>query len=56
MITETELRLMAALAIIGLKSSAEERIEHAGGDRDAERVVEEGEDRGSGGCCAWWRG
>ncbi len=30
----------------------EQRIEHAGGDRDAQRVVDEGEEAGSGGCCA----
>ena len=42
--TETELKLMAALAIIGLSSEADERIEHAGRDRHAERVVDEGEE------------
>ena len=43
-ITDTELRLIAAAAIIGLSRSAEERVEHAGGDRHAERVVDEGEE------------
>ena len=39
-ITETQLRLIAALAIIGLSSKPKNGIEHAGGDRDAEHVVD----------------
>ena len=44
-ITETELRLMAAAAIIGLSSSPKHGIEHAGRDRHAQRVVDEGEEQ-----------
>ena len=36
-ITETELNVIAALAIIGLSSSPNARIQHAGRDRHAER-------------------
>ncbi len=42
-ITETELKAMAAPAIIGLSRMSEERIENAGGDRDADGIVDEGE-------------
>ena len=41
--TDTDDRLMAAAAIMGERSSAEDWIEHAGGDRNAQRVVAEGE-------------
>ena len=41
--TETELSVMATLAIIGLSRMPDERIERPGGDRHAEGVVEEGE-------------
>ena len=42
-ITETELKVMAALARIGLSNKAEKRIEHAGGNRDTQRIVEKRE-------------
>ena len=45
MITETELEVIAAAAIIGDSSRPKKGIEHAGGDRDAERVVDEGEEQ-----------
>ena len=38
------------------EQQAEERVEHAGGDRHAQRVVDETRKKDSGGCCAWWRG
>ena len=41
--TETELKLIAALASIGLSSQPKNGIEHAGGDGDAQRVVKKGE-------------
>ena len=43
--TETELRLIAAAAIIGLRQQAEDRIQHAGGHRHAQHVVDEGEEQ-----------
>ena len=43
--TDTELRLIAALAIIGLSRRPNERIEHARGDGHAERVVDEREEQ-----------
>ena len=43
--TDTELKLMAAAAMMGLSSKSEERIKDAGGDRHAERVVDEGEEQ-----------
>ena len=36
---------MAAAAIMGLSSSPNERIQHARGDRHAERVVDEREEQ-----------
>ena len=39
-ITETELKVIAALAMIGLSSKPEERVEHAGGNRNSHGVVE----------------
>ena len=44
-ITDSELSVIAALAQIGLTSTPSERIEHAGGDRHADRVVGEGEEQ-----------
>ena len=44
-ITETELKVMAALAITGLSSKAKERIQHAGRERHAERVIDEREEQ-----------
>ena len=38
------------------QQQAESRIEHAGGDRNAEHVVDEREERDSAGCCASSRG
>ena len=43
--TETELKLIAAAAIIGTEQEAERRIEHARGDGDPERVVDEREEQ-----------
>ena len=43
--TETEERLMAAAAMIGDSSMPKSGIEHAGRDRHAERVVDEGEEQ-----------
>ena len=40
-ITDTELRVIAALAQIGLISTPKQRIQHAGRDRHAEHVVDE---------------
>jgi hypothetical protein len=42
--TDTELNVMAALAMIGLSSSPDEGIEDARRDRNAERVMHEGEE------------
>ena len=53
--TETELRLIAAPAMIGLSSQAEERIKHARRHRDAQRVVEKGEDEILPDVAASWR-
>ncbi|MDI1310876.1 MAG: hypothetical protein PSV43_01890 [Prosthecobacter sp.] len=41
---DTELRLIAASAMIGLSSSPKNGVKHTGGDADAEDIVEEGED------------
>ena len=44
-ITDTELKLIAAAAIIGLKQQPEERVEHARRDRHAGGVVDEREEQ-----------
>jgi hypothetical protein len=38
-ITDTELNVMAALAIVGLSQQAHERVEHPGGDRHTKDIV-----------------
>ncbi len=43
--TETELKVIAALASIGLSSKPNDRIEQPGRDRDAQHVVDEGEEQ-----------
>ena len=48
-ITETELKLIAAPAIIGLRRMPKQRIKDTGGDRHAERVVDEREEIDSAG-------
>ena len=50
-ITDSELSVIAALAQIGLISRPEERIQHAGRDRDAERCCRRTPETGSGECC-----
>ena len=42
-ITETELNVMAALAMNGAEQQAEKRIQHAGGDRHSHRIVDKRE-------------
>ena len=42
--TETELKVMAALAIIGLRRTPEERVQHPRGDGNSQGVVEEREE------------
>ena len=45
MITDTELNVIAALAMIGLSSRPKKRIEYSSGDRHSHDVVYKGEEQ-----------
>jgi len=55
-ITDTELKLMAAAAKMGLSSQPKKWIKNSGCDGHADGVVDEGEEKDSAGCCTWWPG
>ncbi len=44
-ITETELKLIAAAAMIGAEQYSKERIKHSSRDRYSHRVIDEGEEQ-----------